>query len=647
MTTSEYRERLYQIFITSDDDAGTAIQRALELGREYLDLSLGFVTEIERGHQSIRHVSGDHDRIKPGNQCPLDEAYCRRTIELDSALAVQDASASQAIGDRAQQLFDLGAYIGAKILVDGDSYGTVCFASKETRAVEFTDAEETFVEILARLIGQTLERRRFERELRARNRHLEQERNRFEAIADATFDLLFRLDLDGRITYVSSASERILGYAPDEMRGEPFAEFIAEGSTEQAMSGYETVLEGNAVESVELDVLTADGETVVLEVNGTRATEDGEVVGMHGVGRDITARKEAKRELEIKNQAIDEARIGITIADARQPDEPLIYVNQGFERITGYDAATVIGRNCRFLQGERTDAEAVATLREHIDAAEPVAVELVNYRHDGTPFWNQIRVTPVSNDEGDVTHFLGIQTDITEQKRSERLVKVLNRVLRHNLRNDMGVIRGSSELLEDEPEATADLGRTITATADRLIELGEKARELEETASRDPTHSRIDPESLLTEVVAQHRRQSPDATIDVSIQSDGSVCTGAEIRKAVSELIENAIKHNDASKPRVSVSVERDGEWIALSIEDNGPGIDEMEAAVISKGKEHALEHGSGLGLWLVNWIATRYGGSFQIRSNEGGSRATIRLPRIEADQPIEAAAKRPTILFW
>ena len=646
MTTSEYRERLYQIFLTSDD-AERTIRRALELGREYLDLSLGFVTEIEGGRQSIRHVSGDHDRIKPGNQCPLDEAYCRRTIELDSALAVQDASASQAIGDRAQQLFDLGAYIGAKILADGDSYGTVCFASKETRAVEFTDAEETFVEILARLIGQTLERRRFERELRARNRHLEQERNRFEAIADATFDLLFKLDLEGRFTYVSSASERILGYPPDEMRGKPFVEFIAEESTDQAMAGYETVLGGNAVESVELDVLTADGETVVLEVNGTRATEDGEVVGMHGVGRDITTRKEAKRELEIKDQAIDEARVGITIADAQRPDEPLIYVNQGFERITGYDAAVAVGRNCRFLQGARTDPEAVSTLREHIDAVEPVAVELVNYRHDGTPFWNQIRVTPVSNDDGDVTHFLGIQTDITEQKRSERLVRVLNRVLRHNLRNDMGVIRGFGELLEDEPEATADLGRTITATAERLIELGEKARELEETASRDPTHSRIDPESLLTEVVAQHRRQSPDATIDVSIQSDGRVCTGAEIRNAVSELIENAIKHNDASNPRVSVSVESEGGWIALSIEDNGPGIDEMEAAVISKGEEHALEHGSGLGLWLVNWITTRYGGSFQIHPNGNGSRATIRLPRIEADQSVEDAAKRPTIPFW
>jgi PAS domain S-box-containing protein len=644
---SEYREQLYQIFLTSDADTEAAIERALDLGREYLDLSLGFVTEIEEGVQSIAHVAGDHDLITPGNQCPLDEAYCRRTIEIDSALAVQDASASQAISDRARQVFDLGTYIGVKIHVHDEGYGTVCFASEETRGVEFSDAEETFVEILARLIGQALERRRFERELRVRNHRLERERRRFEAIADTTFDLLFKLDLGGQFTYVSSASERILGYSPEEMVGEPFTEFCTADSIERAMSAYETVSEGDDIEAAEIDVLTPDGETIVLEVNGTPSLEDGEIVGVHGVGRDITARKEAERELEIKDQAIDEAQVGVTIVDAQQPDNPLVYVNRGFERITGYEATAMIGRNCRFLQGKRTDEDAVSTLRDCVDAAEPGAVELVNYRADGTPFWNEVRITPVSDDDGDVTHFLGIQTDVTERKRSEGLIQVLNRVLRHNLRNDMGVIRGFGELLESEPEEAAAFGNTIKEKAERLIELSEKARELEETASRDAVPSRIDPRPLLTEIVAPYRREYPDVTIDVRIRTDRTVCVGDEIREALSELIGNAVKHAGSADPHLVVTVESDGEWVLLSIEDNGSGIDEMEAAVISKGKEHALEHGSGLGLWLVNWIVTRYGGSFQVESNGEGSRATMRLPGVDDGQSIEAARKRPTILFW
>ena len=644
---SEYRDRLYQIFLTSDDDVETAIQRALEVGREYLDLELGFVTEIEDGRQSIVHVAGEHDLITPGNQCPLDEAYCRRPVELDRALAVQDAAVSQAISDRARQRFDLGTYIGVKILVDGDGYGTVCFASDDPRDTGFSDTEETFVEILARLIGQALERREFERELRARNRNLRRERGRFEAIADTAFDLLFRLDLDGRFTYVSSASERILGYTPDEMVGEPFTEYSAGGSTDRAVAAYETVREGGAIEAVELDILTSDGETVVLEVNGMPATDGDEVVGVHGVGRDVTARKETERELVIKDQAIDEAQVGITIADARRPDNPLVYVNKEFERITGYDADTMLGRNCRVLQGEQTGPEAVAELREHVDAAEPVVVELVNYRADGVPFWNEVRVTPVTDDDGDVTHFLGIQTDITRRKRSKRLIQVLNRVLRHNLRNDMGVIRGLGELLEDEPEEAADFGKTIKETAQRLIDLSEKARELEKAANRNAIPSRIGLESLLADVVATYRRAYPNATIDVRLRSDRAVCAGSELREAVSELVENAVKHAVDSDPHVVITAEEDEGWVVLSIEDNGPGIDEMEATVVSEGKEHALEHGSGLGLWLANWVVTQYGGSFQIRSTGDGSRATIRLPAIGDGESIEGTETRPTILSW
>ncbi|WP_083874967.1 PAS domain S-box protein [Haloferax sulfurifontis] len=232
-------------------------------------------------------------------------------------------------------------------------------------------------------------------ELTETRSHLEAERDRFKAIADTSFDLLFRFDLQGKFTYISSASERILGYTPEEMIGQPFAKYNTEASAQRAISAFESVLDGEEITNVELDLITADGEHVILEVNGRPIVDDGEIVGVHGVGRDITARKEALRELEIKDKAIDKARVGITLADASQPDNPLVYVNQGFEQITGYDASTVLGDNCRFLQGEQTDSAAVNTLREHIDNHDPVVVELVNYRRDGSPFWNQVRITPV------------------------------------------------------------------------------------------------------------------------------------------------------------------------------------------------------------------------------------------------------------
>jgi len=477
-------------------------------------------------------------------------------------------------------------------------------------------------------------------ELATTRSHLEAERDRFKAIADTTFDLLFRFDRDGRFIYVSSASERILGYAPDEMVGGQFVEYTTEESASKAMAAFESVLDGDDIEDVELDILTADGETVTLEVNGTPAIEDGDIVGVHGVGRDITERKETLRELQIKDRAIDEAQAGITLADATQPEEPLAYVNQGFEEMTGYDASRATGRNCRFLQGEQTDPSAVATLRDHIDAYEPVSVELVNYRNDGTPFWNQVRITPVQDETGTVTHFLGIQNDITEQKRWEQLFEVLNRVLRHNLRNDLGVVSGLGALLADRAsEDSSELGQTIERKSEELLDLGEKARDLEAIANRDIEPEQVDIDSLLADLVAQYRNEYPDVTFDISIRTDRALCAGDEIEEALSELIENAVKHNTAAEPRVTIDVRDEDEWVVLSVEDNGPGIDDMEANVISKGEEQALEHGSGLGRWLINWIVTRYGGSFQVQQRENsdaGTQATVRLPGLSKKQSVK-----------
>ena len=327
-----------------------------------------------------------------------------------------------------------------------------------------------------------------------------------------------------------------------------------------------------------------------------------------------------------------------------------MYVNQGFEQITGYDASYAIGNNCRFLQGEQTDPAAVATLREHIDDREPVVVELINYRRDGTPFWNQVRITPVRDDAGDVTHFLGIQADVTEQKRWEKLFEVLNRVLRHNLRNDMGIISGHGALLEERERGdAAEFGKTIKRKSDGLIELSEKARKLEQAARREAEPTRVDPDSLLTSVIESYRDDYPETTFDVSVETDRDIYAGGDIEDAVSELIENAVKHNAATEPRVTVSVREEGESLLLTVEDTGPGIDEMEANVISKGKETALEHGSGLGLWLVNWIVTRYGGSFQIEESDdgGGTRALVRLPGITDEERVTDVERRPAILFW
>jgi len=121
----------------------------------------------------------------------------------------------------------------------------------------------------------------------------------------------------------------------------------------------------------------------------------------------------------LKDRAMDRAPVGITVADMRLSDEPLIYVNDAFERLTGYTVEETLGRNCRFLQGEDSDEEAIATMRAAIENDESTAVELKNYTKSGEGFWNRVEIAPIQSANGETTHYVGYQTDVSARKETE------------------------------------------------------------------------------------------------------------------------------------------------------------------------------------------------------------------------------------
>jgi sigma-B regulation protein RsbU (phosphoserine phosphatase) len=137
--------------------------------------------------------------------------------------------------------------------------------------------------------------------------------------------------------------------------------------------------------------------------------------------------------LDLKDRALAVANEGITIVDARLPDMPLIYVNEGFERLTGYSASDVLGRNCRFLQGPESDPETAEQIRVAIREERSCLVEILNYRRDGSTFWNRLSITPIRDAMGTVTHFIGVQSNVTERRRAENALAEANRRMRFYL----------------------------------------------------------------------------------------------------------------------------------------------------------------------------------------------------------------------
>ncbi|NLV08219.1 PAS domain S-box protein [Haloarcula rubripromontorii] len=381
---------------------------------------------------------------------------------------------------------------------------------------------------------------------------------------------------------------------------------------------------------LELRIVTPDDELRWVRAQG-RPCRNGETVRLRGTFQDITERREREEELRLRTRAMDEAGVGISIADSTEPDIPLVYVNDAFTDVTGYDRETAIGTNCRFLQGSGTDEASVDIIRAAIEQEETRTAELLNYRTDGTPFWNELTVTPVADSTGETTHFIGIQRDVTSRKRRERLIGVLNRVLRHNLRNDITVIAGLGEAIAQAADGeVATYAETVTETARDLMSVSEKAKTVE-TALRDsPSPRPLDIVEMVGQIVMELQEAHPEATIQCDLPDEQQAMATDRLEMVLVELTENALNAG-ASELTVAVVPPEDDGRVTVEVRDDGPGLPAMEVRVLKEASESPVDHASSFGLWMVNWLVTEMGGEVDVAAADGTT-VTIALQQGHRD---------------
>ncbi len=144
---------------------------------------------------------------------------------------------------------------------------------------------------------------------------------------------------------------------------------------------------------------------------------------------DLPADKDAATIPFVLSQILDTCINGITLSDPDQPDNPIVYANEAFELITGYDRDEIVGRNCRFLQGDDREQPEIERIREALREHKPVTVTLRNYRKDGELFHNQFSIRPLFDQQGKLIYYLGTQYDVTEMIRAEEELRRLNALL--------------------------------------------------------------------------------------------------------------------------------------------------------------------------------------------------------------------------
>lgn len=446
------------------------------------------------------------------------------------------------------------------------------------------------------------------------------------------------LDQDKGFAYVNDAMIDLFdASSPDDLKKHPVVYHYVHPDDRANL--VETLRTENTVTDVTVTLETLSGQRFLGAITASVAEVGGQKYALEVI-RDVSARQETEVELERMKRTLERAPLGITLTDPSRDDNPLIYVNDEFTNLTGYDEEEILGRNCRFLQGEQTDPTRTTTIRNAIDEGEPVSVELRNYRKDGTQFWNHVTIAPVENESGEIVNFMGFQQDVTERKQYERELErqrndleILNQVVRHDIRNELQVILAYAEMLDAHvDDESAEHLDVLREAAENGVELTTTARDLAEVMLQtDSAEDTIALGQVLEQQVEEIRAASPNAVITLEGPLPDVTVVGGDLLNAVfRNLLKNAVQHNDKEVPEITVSTDICEEWIEVYVADNGPGIpDGQKQQIFGKGQKGLESAGTGIGLYLVRTLAEDYGGEAWVEDNDPeGAVFVVRLQR-------------------
>jgi len=313
-------------------------------------------------------------------------------------------------------------------------------------------------------------------------------------------------------------------------------------------------------------------------------------------------------------------------------------VNSAFRELFGYSAADLEQRDFeQFLTppgeeprpvGERTIVDSVRDSTESELSEAEVTLETQFGRREF------IRVSaPVTNPNLQRLEY-AFYIDVTDQKQRQERLQVLSRVLRHNIRNSLATVKGSLSTLAAVPDHDdrTELFECAEAAADDLLSTSEKIYRVEQQIAGDVDQQTLAVRPLVETTVERVQNRYPDCECTVSSAADLSVSAPDTVRIALEEVVENAVEHNDEPTPEVDVTVTEslDGQYVSIRVADNGPGIPPAEYEVLTGERDRSqLQHTSGMGLWIVNWVVTQAGGSLEFSANSpDGSIVEVRLPQ-------------------
>ncbi len=490
-----------------------------------------------------------------------------------------------------------------------------------------------FSVILARQVAATS--RRLEQEI-AQRKKAEDERNRFFALSP---DLFCIAGLDGTFKVCNPAWEKELGYSTAELHHRALTEFVHADDRRSMARELAGLNQGIRSAQFENRFVGKDGSVKWLLWNV--AVSRGEHV-MYATARNVNERKGYEEELALRDRSINSATNGILIADARRPDVPTVYCNAAFEKITGYAKEEVVGRNCRFLQGQDHDQPDLDAIRQAIRDGTEGRAELRNYRKDGTVFWNEFYIAPVRDSQGTLTHFIGVQTDITRRKNQEaelaRKTEALAQsnaelqqfayVASHDLQEPLRMVASYTQLLRKRYQGKLDddadewIGYAVDG-AERMQRLIRDLLEYSRVGSENQSFEITECERIWQHVMRNLSASIRDHHANVTHDPLPTIYANPTLLTQVFQnLIGNALKFQGSSPASIHVGATALSDGWEFFIRDNGIGVppDQRDRifAIFQRLHGRSEYPGTGIGLAICKRIVEKHDGTIWVDSEPG-----------------------------
>lgn len=363
---------------------------------------------------------------------------------------------------------------------------------------------------------------------------------------------------------------------------------------------------------------------------------------------DVTERERQRRNLVQRERELDRqnelyrAIISASFAFVFRIDAEgtFSFVSPTVEEFIGYGPDELTGEPISMLGSDEQSIEkSQEYLGRVVNDGEAIQVrDLPIGTRSGNTVYADVRAEPIyepsvapdARTPDDIVGAQAMVKDASERRKREGLISVINRVLRHNVRNKLTVINGHAEMLAAELEGEAG------SQADRILDAGNRLLNLSETARRIESHRELSPElepidvvPMLNELREQLSSEYPNASVTADVPETAVVESQPRIETALWEILDNAARHTGTA-PTVDIDVTTTEEWIRITIRDNGPGLPETEKQVLATGEEGPLVHGQGLGLFLTHWIITNLDGEISVATT-GGTAVEVRLPALSA----------------